>query len=810
MPELPAAQHRALHRNKRTVSLDLKRDDDRERARDLALRADVVIESHRPGVMARHGLDGAALSPHNPGLVHLSLPGFASADTERAGIQAWEGVVAAAASLLNSDLRRRLGFPPLHLPAPVCSAFASMHGAIAVVSALVARERSGRGTTIEVPLVNAGISACSRSFIYDGGALRAAVDPDAPLPEVVQRLALMDGDDDDVRAEKQRALEALAPPIFTTHHYRTSDGKRLLVMPIKPEMAERFFRLLGLDETVAAEGFVNENPWAHVDVGHEANVASSWTMSRERSLRLIGLVQQAIGRETADHWQAAFASAGIPVGFQRTRAEWLATPSLFDAGLLVRMSRSDGALTVPGRTVDVTGPDGAPPAFAANEAATLSASQLGGVFANGGGPDGPPRPDRAAASDATPPCKGELLRGVKVLDLCNVVAGPNAAYTLAQLGADVVRVEPPKSFNLPMHLEWTLEVNQGKRSAILDIGTAPGRAAFEQLVRWADVVVHNRLDDVAERLGMSAAQLQAIAPDVVVCRNTAYGGPVASAWDGVPGYDPMPNLATGLDAAAGTPDAPRGMTEIFADLMGGLGTGFAAVLGLYQRARTGFAGAGHASLLRGAHHYQFPHLVAEEGSPEAPPADGRDRRGEARWHRSWACRDGWIFVGARAEAAARLAEVVAGTRDADETTLARAFAAGSVAEWCRRLREADIGCHPVVTCADLCADAKRVKSGSADERSRGALEVLRWTDHPSGLPINVPAPEWVLVGDERTYRRLAPAARVGAHTREVLRELDLPEAEIERLYALRIAHDFLPAIGSVDRYFHAPRRPAAP
>ena len=74
------------------------------------------------------------------------------------------------------------------------------------------------------------------------------------------------------------------------------------------------------------------------------------------------------------------------------------------------------------------------------------------------------------------------------------------------------------------------------------------------------------------------------------------------------------------------------------------------------------------------------------------------------------------------------------------------------------------------------------------------------------LPMLLPAPAWSLIGEGRSYTRLEPTPRVGEHTREVLQVFGYDDAEIQRLYDLRIAHDFLPAMGSRDVYFHRQER----
>jgi len=97
--ELPEQPYRLLNRNKKLVEIDLKTEDGKAQALALIEKADVVIENFRPGVMQRLGLDYASVKKSNPRLIYLSLPGFASTDKARAHIQAWEGVLGAAAAV---------------------------------------------------------------------------------------------------------------------------------------------------------------------------------------------------------------------------------------------------------------------------------------------------------------------------------------------------------------------------------------------------------------------------------------------------------------------------------------------------------------------------------------------------------------------------------------------------------------------------------------------------------------------------------------------------------------------------------------
>lgn len=174
-----------------------------------------------------------------------------------------------------------------------------------------------------------------------------------------------------------------------------------------------------------------------------------------------------------------------------------------------------------------------------------------------------------------------LLDGVRVLDLTNVLAGPFCCYQLAMLGADVIKVERPKTGDLARALGADPELNArsmgvsflaqnaGKRSITLDLKTAAGKAIFKRLVAGADVVVDNFRPGVMAKLGLGPDELRAIKPDLITCAISGYGKDSPLKDD--PAYDQIiQGLAgvmsvTGVEASTGgnLPGAANTTNEVF-------------------------------------------------------------------------------------------------------------------------------------------------------------------------------------------------------------------------------------------------------
>src|SRR5690554_1534728 len=199
------------------------------------------------------------------------------------------------------------------------------------------------------------------------------------------------------------------------------------------------------------------------------------------------------------------------------------------------------------------------------------------------------------------------LDGVRVLDLTRVLSGPFATMTLADLGADVIKIESPESgddtraWGPPSQGDqsaYFLSINRSKRSVALDLKSAEGRAAARALADQADVIVENFRPGTAARLGLGYEEVSRSNPGVVYASISGYGqtGPDA----GRAGYDAIAQGRSGLMSVTGEPDGPPVRVGISpADLTAGMWALVGTLAALYRREQTGVGQWVDISLLDG-------------------------------------------------------------------------------------------------------------------------------------------------------------------------------------------------------------------
>lgn len=384
------------------------------------------------------------------------------------------------------------------------------------------------------------------------------------------------------------------------------------------------------------------------------------------------------------------------------------------------------------------------------------------------------------------------LAGVRIVDLTRVLAGPLGTMVLADLGADVVKIEKPgtgddlRSWGPPFTPDgesvYFIAVNRNKRSATLDLKTEAGCDLLKRLVAESDVVVENFRPGTMDALGLGWQTLLEVNPRPVLVSLSAYGS--SGPYRDLPGYDIVLQAIGGLMSVTGEPEGtPVRVGVAMVDILSGLYVAIATMAALRERDRTGEAQRVElslldveiASLINVVHNQliggQAPRRLGNAHPSIVPydvfaAADGHLAIAvatEAQWRR-------FCAVLARPDLAEdpRFASNRDRVTNRDElmATLGHILASGSTGHWVEVLRGGDIPCGPVNDVAAILADPQ-VRDGGllrTIERATGAVQVvgsaLRFGS--GELPVR-------------------PSPTLGQHTDEILHEAGLDDRAIDEL-----------------------------
>jgi crotonobetainyl-CoA:carnitine CoA-transferase CaiB-like acyl-CoA transferase len=487
--------------------------------------------------------------------------------------------------------------------------------------------------------------------------------------------------------------------------------------------------------------------------------------------------------DRAVRWRTTFATQARDVWISRLRAagvacepvlapgEALCDPHLGDIGLAIRRPNRDG-----GDHVFVATP--------------LAVQALGEQVGD------------PIASPVSPGPRG-LLHGVRVVDFSMFVAGPLAGEVLADLGAEVIKVEPPQGEAMRGAAYAMAACQRGKRSLAIDITAPEARAVVDRLLRWADVVLHNFRVGVSQRLGIDEETVARLNPGAVYCHASAFGttGPRAR----FPGNDALMQAVTGFERAiGGAGNDPTAATWIPIDITGGWVAACGILAGLYARAATG-TGRRVATSLLGAGMLLQSGVFQRDGELiRGPELDGA-QTGYGPGYRIYRCADGaWLALvipdraaWGRLRSEPGLAGLTAeylplrrGVSDHSalqaEETLAAGFASAPAAEWVARLRARRVLVEPVV---DVDRDGfRRAILDDPVNRQLGRVaayetsdwghfeqigRLLRCGPDPTG-PTGPPV--WMLPG-------------IGEHSAGILADLGLAPEEIDALLDSKVVYD---------------------
>ena len=696
------------NRGKRSITLDLKDDADRATARRLAQSADVLVENFRPGVMDRLGLGAELLLEANPRLIYCSLPGFAS-DDPRAQTRAWEGVLGAATATYSTPGDGLASEErPVLTAIPISSSYGAFLASVSIAMALNAREREGVGQRIEVPLFDA-------TFTAIGSRGTRVHDPSKRAPE---------------RADGW------------VRQYECSDGRWVQFHAANQRFIEQFIEAVGIQD------------WR----GEGLHLSEEVAKHPEQSAELLDRMTELFKTKTAREWEDLVNAAGTCCSIINESSEWMQHEHARGSKQVIEVEDPAlGTMLQPGVNPRLYGSPGAVRRGASRPDADR-AEVLG------------PWLDAAPASAPPPGARflRSALEGVKVLDLCIILAGPTCGRTLAEFGAEVVKIDDPnRDGGVRMHND----VNRGKQSVLLDLKTEEGRALFWELADGVDVILQNLRAGRADRLGLSYEEVRRRNPSVIYASINAYGH--EAPWEERPGWEQLAQAAAGMQARfAG--ERPHRQAFPINDYGTGLMGAYAVALALLQRQRSGEGQHVKAALAYTACTLQSPFFQDYEGKVWDEPR-GQDALGWAPLQRLYRASDGWLFLGASADLLPALAKIedLAGIEalegDALIAFLDERIARRPAEEWTALLTAAGAGVQPVRGVRELMDDPWVQAHG---------LSLTREHADTGLVTTNGPAPRL----SRSAVAPGAPASKPGADALDVLKARGLSE-QYDRLLA---------------------------
>ena len=605
------------NRGKKSVVLDLKEDAGREQAHRLAERVDVIIESFRPGVAERLGIDYQTLSELNPNLVYASISGWGQ-QGPLSQVAGYEGAVAARSGRMMSFAGQPNREGPVYVAVQTATWAASQAATRGILAALRERERRGRGQWVKTSLLQ-GMIPYEARLISRSFSLR---DP-----------------------QKFPAAQGLgAQPTLQYLPVRTKDGRWLQHANLMTPLFHSQLRADGLDWIFEDDRFKD---------------APILTDENRELLREI--ILERMQEKTLDEWMDIYVADGnIAAEPYQHSVQGMSHEQFVHNKHVVEIDDPRvGALKTFGVLADlrdtpgeVGGPAPELGADTRDVLARLNAprSTEDGAVSTPGHDEGPRL----------------LLDGITILDFATVIAGPYGAAMLADMGARVIKVDatPEREHRFMTHMAPNplggLKLYAGKECIQLDLKTDEGREIVHKLIEQADVLLHNFRPGVPARLGIDWETCQTINPRLIHMYIGAYGstGPHSRR----PGAHPLPGaLFGGALRQAGasmppSPDQPMSMEDVREvsrwlmranegnpDPNSSQAVATSIMLGLYARERTGEGQAIQATMMQANAWANADETYDFAGRPATAMPDA-ECFGLHALYRLYPAREGWVFL----------------------------------------------------------------------------------------------------------------------------------------------------------------------
>lgn len=384
----------------------------------------------------------------------------------------------------------------------------------------------------------------------------------------------------------------------------------------------------------------------------------------------------------------------------------------------------------------------------------------------------------------------QALEGIKILDFTTAIAGSFAIRLLADLGADVIKIESFEGDSFRSQMGNFINWNMGKRSLVVNLKEEKGRNIIYKLVKRSDVVAENFRPGTTKKLGIDYEILSAINPKLIYSSQTAWGD--SGPYGGKPGYDPVLQAESGVMASQGEgQDTPMDLSHAEVDVATTELHAFSILAALYVREKTGKGQVVKTSLLIGALSL-LPDIFLFYNKKPEPTTAGEGYLGPRATEHFYKTRDKWIFLECTDEecwdrlcVALEKPElktdprfISASVRGQNSNTLSSiiqdSFKTKSAAEWLDIFEKAYVPCSAVNQSNDIPALDHIVEQDLLGSFYQPIMEselkqtktLFRLSETPSKIS--------------------RPAPLLGEHTHEILHELAYSEQEIEDLRKSRI------------------------
>ncbi|MDG2004628.1 MAG: CoA transferase [Novosphingobium sp.] len=746
-------------RGKQSVGLDWESDEGRLQARQLLQGADIFIESLRPGEAATLGIGYEDVRADNPALIYHSLSAFGQ-EGPLSGLRAYDGIVNAR----SGRMRDQIGWQK-HRPTFRAINDISYHSAMFTLQALCAalrvRSITGRGQKLEGTLLSGATAPNNNWRLFEGQEIPPDLYPGELSKEDVARGILT--------ADRHESDPETANPSQIC--LQTKDGRWIMHSHIQQDLFDAWIDAIGFS-------------WIRDDPRYKT---APQIPDHADRVALNRLIFEKFREKTALEWREIYRQNPDCAGeIMQTTQEALQHEQFRLNGHVIAI---DDPRVGPTEQLGAFAKMSETPAQISRPA-PLPGQHTEEVLAQ------LPMPTPVIVPSGSNPA--QPLEGVTILECAGWLAAPFAGALLADLGATVIKVEPLHGDpyrRMPTN-ENMIRAFQGKHNIGLNLKSEEGLELFYELVKRADIVMHNYRPGVPERLKIDYESLKAVKPDLVYVYAGSYGSVGPDRFRAA--FNPTMGAFSGNSVfQSGLGNTPKG--DQSPDPIAGSGVATGMMLGLAARLLTGKGQYIETSMMVSNVYCNSDDAFSYEGKPERQ-VPGKDQLGLEATYRLYETAEGWIFLAARFDSefdtlcrAVERPELLEDLRFASwakrlehRETLAAllepVFMTRNADDWESFLTAADVGCV------------------RADRASH--VRFLHSDPHPKaiGFMVQTQSPEFLKQAPEGRYWRHAPVVKFsetpceagkgfegpGTHTSEVLKGLGRGEAAIKRMAADKV------------------------